>query len=752
MTKSLCRELLVRAVIIGLGWCVSSDAARAQWREIRFDHKSLSINQQNTLLHILHAEDQRIIDDRLLNLLNDSDPHLRRRVAIALGRIGEFSAVAPLASLLEKEHDSQVRDAIVFGIGEIEAPEGIAALRQALHRAEEQAPVRARAVEALGKIAAALSATQHAAELRIIESEIIKTLSDESDRAVTLAAITAALRARLSGAGATIAKFLRSDDARVRADAANTLARLRIKAATAELEKLLADSDAVVRANAARALGAAESRASAEKLGNMLAKEPDERVRVSAIRALGAVGDQNAAPKLLAHAEPLVAIYRRRRMLGGAHPPEINELLEIVGALGRLANQSSASQSLRLIKELRAGGQITAPEIEIAYVRIAAPEYVRDISAVLSTRRTAASPKPFAWQSVSAIGQGLGEIAQMTPAETSPEMRAAIVRALAVMLDDPATPMLAVPDLLRAFAAFNTAEASDVFARHLQSPEVIVRATAAELLGTLPPSEKHAQLLAANLRPALSDSMNDAALAILDALGRQKNEPSAQQAIRTVLGARDHLVRRRAALALRASGDDSPTSIGAVETSNTTTDYKRALARGARRVMARVATDKGSFSIALLPREAPLTVDNFIKLARRGFFNNLTFHRVVPNFVIQGGDPRGDGNGGPHYQIRCEINEVPYERGIIGMALSGKDTGGSQWFVTHAPQPHLDGGYTVFGRIIEGMSTVDAIARGDRIRRVTIVESDASKRSPRAPVKLPRNSLLRVQRETNPFN
>jgi cyclophilin family peptidyl-prolyl cis-trans isomerase len=95
----------------------------------------------------------------------------------------------------------------------------------------------------------------------------------------------------------------------------------------------------------------------------------------------------------------------------------------------------------------------------------------------------------------------------------------------------------------------------------------------------------------------------------------------------------------------------------------------------------------------------------------------------VPSFVIQTGDPTGTGSGGPGYSIRCEINLVPYERGAVGMALSGKDTGGSQWFVTHSPQPHLDGGYTVFGRVIGGMDVVDQIARGDRITRITISES-----------------------------
>jgi cyclophilin family peptidyl-prolyl cis-trans isomerase len=89
---------------------------------------------------------------------------------------------------------------------------------------------------------------------------------------------------------------------------------------------------------------------------------------------------------------------------------------------------------------------------------------------------------------------------------------------------------------------------------------------------------------------------------------------------------------------------------------------------------------------------------------------------------MQDGDPRGDGNGGPGYQIRCEINEAPYERGAVGMALSGKDTGGSQWFVTHSPQPHLDGGYTVFGNVISGMDVVDNIARGDVIQSIAITE------------------------------
>ncbi|HLR07062.1 MAG TPA: peptidylprolyl isomerase, partial [Pyrinomonadaceae bacterium] len=218
--------------------------------------------------------------------------------------------------------------------------------------------------------------------------------------------------------------------------------------------------------------------------------------------------------------------------------------------------------------------------------------------------------------------------------------------------------------------------------------------------------------------------LNDAALAILDALAKQKSE-EANDAIKTALDSSDHLIRRRAAALLKANGaGDFSNRIGTVQTRNTQADYRRAIARIGRHVTATVVTSKGSFVIEFLPEDAPLTADNFIKLARKGFFNGQTIPRVVPNFVIQAGDPRGDTNGGPGYSIRCEINEVPYERAAVGMALSGKDTGGSQWFVTHSPQPHLDGGYTVFGRVIRGMDVVDRIARGDIIRRVIVNEKN----------------------------
>ncbi len=135
---------------------------------------------------------------------------------------------------------------------------------------------------------------------------------------------------------------------------------------------------------------------------------------------------------------------------------------------------------------------------------------------------------------------------------------------------------------------------------------------------------------------------------------------------------------------------------------------------------ATIETTRGSLTIELYPRVAPGTVANFVDLVERDWFDGLSFHRVVEDFVIQTGDPIGNGWGGPGTTIRCETSEEPYRRGTVGMALSGRDTGGSQWFITHSPQPHLDGRYAVFGQMTGGWDVLDAIGVGDTIVDVRI--------------------------------
>jgi cyclophilin family peptidyl-prolyl cis-trans isomerase len=128
--------------------------------------------------------------------------------------------------------------------------------------------------------------------------------------------------------------------------------------------------------------------------------------------------------------------------------------------------------------------------------------------------------------------------------------------------------------------------------------------------------------------------------------------------------------------------------------------------------------------IEFYPEDAPKTVENFVTLAKKGFYNGLSFHRVVPDFVVQGGCPKGDGTGGPGYQIKAEFNTQKHVRGTVAMARSQHpDSAGSQFYITYGATPHLDNNYTVFGRVVSGMEEVDRIKQGDRMTSVTIEEA-----------------------------
>ncbi|MFP4344628.1 MAG: peptidylprolyl isomerase [Anaerolineales bacterium] len=133
-------------------------------------------------------------------------------------------------------------------------------------------------------------------------------------------------------------------------------------------------------------------------------------------------------------------------------------------------------------------------------------------------------------------------------------------------------------------------------------------------------------------------------------------------------------------------------------------------------------TEKGRIELELYPEHAPVTVNNFVFLARQGFYDDTIFHRVIRDFVIQAGDPTGTGRGGPGYQFQDEFEDNPliHETGVISMANAGPGTNGSQFFITHKPQPHLDGRHTVFGKVINGMDVVLAVEQGDRLEQVTV--------------------------------
>ena len=142
---------------------------------------------------------------------------------------------------------------------------------------------------------------------------------------------------------------------------------------------------------------------------------------------------------------------------------------------------------------------------------------------------------------------------------------------------------------------------------------------------------------------------------------------------------------------------------------------------------AEIHTSKGKMKFELYEKETPIAVNNFVDLANKGFYDGLTFHRVIPNFVIQGGCPKGDGSGGPGYTIKCEVDAERqfHDRGVLSMAHAGRNTGGSQFFVCHnrTNTKHLDGNHTCFGQIVEGDDVIDQIKGGDVMDKVIIVES-----------------------------
>ncbi|MBA3404290.1 MAG: peptidylprolyl isomerase [Gemmatimonadaceae bacterium] len=320
-------------------------------------------------------------------------------------------------------------------------------------------------------------------------------------------------------------------------------------------------------------------------------------------------------------------------------------------------------------------------------------------------------------------------------------VRAAAVNALDGSQNRPfavatAMSMLRDPDARVRAAAFGALTGTDTavvspgvhaaLVTGLTDADFMVRATA---LGAL---ARHARArdvpaVLASYEQAARDSSNDARIAGVRYLAAawRRDSASFSPALRSQLSSLrpsdDPLVRAEAAnvgvFAAWPSPSGQPRPLSWYE--NVIRSYVLPALAG-RTQRATIQTRRGDIVLELFGADAPITVWNFMNLARSGYYRGTGFHRVVPNFVAQDGDPRGDGNGGPGYSIRDEMNPRRYDRGALGMALSGPDTGGSQYFITHSPQPHLDGHYTVFGRVVRGYAALDSLVQGDRILRVTV--------------------------------
>ncbi len=623
----------------------------------------------------------------LTKMVADADPRIRRRAALAIGRVGLKEATPALTPLL-KDADADVRQAAAFALGLLGDTASAAALVPLL--ADPVPMVRGRAAEALGSI----GATEAAAAIGKMVAEYGRATSvtsmqsddepnpDPPEAGAFKLGLFALVRL---GAYEALAGAVLDQNGEPQSTwwpVAYALQRIGDPRAAPALRQLAQVRSRYTPAFAVRGLGAAKDAQSAPIVLGLLdpAKSPREVV-VAAIRTAGQLGLQGAA-------DPLASIAAEPRL-------DANVRLEAVTALGAL----KAVNHLPLVQDLMTDEW---PAMRAAALRAAAAIDQENFSLVLSGLDTDRH-----WTVRAVLADVLGTL----PGEVSVE------RARAMLADEDKR---VIPAVLRTLVRLRVPDASTLVLSHVRQPDIAIRETAARLLGELKPDGGVA-VLREVYQNGLADAAYGARAAAIEALGSYAT-PEAIEGMRAGLADKDWAVRvrTRELLAKLEPGVDHQLAIRpAPGTAPAPYDDPQLVARDFS-PHAFIETARGTIEFQLAVLDAPQTARNFMTLARKGFFNGLQIHRVVPNFVIQDGDPRGDGEGGPGYTIRDELNDRPYLRGTVGMALAWRDTGGSQFFITHSPQPHLDARYTVFGHVVNGMDVVDRIQVGDVIHQIRV--------------------------------
>jgi cyclophilin family peptidyl-prolyl cis-trans isomerase/HEAT repeat protein len=642
-----------------------------------------------TLGRLLELEDGRVAGSpELEGALRSPDRGIRRRAALAAGRIGDRATVPALVELLT-DGEAEVRQMAAFALGLMGDPRATEGLALALQ--DPEAVVRARAAEALGRAGDARAGAAIARALLAWTPGQERPLSVRGDDPANprdpWLPQRLALFALVKLKDVAAAETALLEDGRPRFDWwAATWAAMRLE--SARLRPVLAaaatSSDPVSRGLAARGLGALKDAASLPTLV-ALATDPSEFVAVHALRALGTLGDAGAT--------------------------------DVLAQALRSPNRTLAWEALRSLAQVPPDRRLRPAVLAFlghddAWLHAAAlPALARIDREEFTLVLSGLDPDERWWVRAATAG---------ALAQAGDDVS---LGALEAMLKDEDARVL--PAVLEALRAANTPGTSDVLRRYLDHPHSAVRAAAAEQLVALKASNL-APSLAAAYRAATADGDLDARLALIDVLAAQEDGRAAAVLAEAAQGDPARVARARAAAALAARGQPAPDP-GPEGPGLPPFDYREAMApydprpgRVLYTPRAFLHTRHGVIEIHLDVVEAPLTSLNFVTLARRGFYDGLAFHRVIPHFVAQGGDPRGDGSGGPGYVIRDEVGHRPFARGAVGMALGGRDTGGSQFFITLSPQPHLDGAFTVFGWVAQGMDVADKLRPGDLIERVSV--------------------------------
>jgi cyclophilin family peptidyl-prolyl cis-trans isomerase/HEAT repeat protein len=635
---------------------------------------------------LIALEDTRVFTPAIADAAISPSTVVQRQGALTAGRI-DAPESRPIVRLLLADIDTGVVATAAFFAGHLRDSTTVSILGDLLADTEAATTVRSEAAAALGKIGTP-DARQY-----------LHTFLEQADPVITSGEI---LEESLIGAWragepsvTSITRWLSSPNSGVRWRAAYALARMARPELVGQLRPLLADPDPIVLGAALRGLTAPLTAAAGvdrgEILGEILsvAGVAPYPARIEAIRVLGTYPDAQSVDALLTH-------------LGSAAPHVVAAAVEALGRLGPDAGPA-AEPFARLLASPNTPSHIRA-------LLVSALDVIRPASLESLTATLVSDPD---WRVRSALATA---IAARRLDAVDPLTALARDR-------DPRVAASTLSAIVEAFDPASLATVRTLLLEMLNSPDTHVRAAAAEGLSILVDPSTFPALLDAYDR-AQRDIQNDAAIAAIDAISAMRAADLVPERAFFARFARhgDHRVRMRAIerfgdAARLAWGDARP-----IDTGRTTSYYidlvanrvSRPPVAGARPSFA-IETNLGVVLIELFADDAPLTAANFGQLAAAGYFDGQQWARVVPNFVVQGGDPRGDTSGGPGYSIRDEPNRHRFDSGTVGMALSGPDTGGSQFFITHAPQPHLDGIYTVFGRVLSGQDVIERLLPGDRI-------------------------------------
>ena len=646
-------------------------------------------NTDRAMEEILRLEDRRAPAAELANFVASSNRAVQRRAVVALGRLQDSSAVPLLTPLLESS-EAATRTAVAFALGQLARPQTTNTMLRH-YAGEKDLEVRLALIEAVSK-------TANDSTMNVISDALLNWFTDQIPIARAEAALAAARLAQRGFKkmewGAPLADLLNDKDEEVRWRAAYALMRLysggQMKPdsmATKNLIAVLKDRSARVRMQTARALGAMKPAAALEPLTEATKNDADWRVRVNATAALGNLDFSNLPARL------------------ALNDTSEHVRLTAIRALGTALSRNGVLQNVQPVQEFlreRLQNNESGWREQAAAASVLAQIFKKEAIAELAQHTTQQHPT-----FRSRLAEAFGVTAAI---EAFPYLEK--------MARDSATSVqIAALEALPKLPA--SVKATPIYLEALQSGDAVMTAIAAQNLAadSLQRKNHAAAIMAAyqKLKPPVDAEAAQMIFSALAQCGDLKAKPLLEGALQFP----DKPVARAAAEALRKlTGEDYSQRLP--KEIKPTQDFTYRDIQQLANARAIIQTNKGNIEITFYPDEAPLTTLNFVRLAQKGYFDGLLIHRVVPNFVIQTGDPRGDGWGGPGYAIRSEFSRLRYTRGMVGMASSGTDTEGSQFFITHSEQPHLDGKYTIFARLKSGMEVVDALQVGDWMEKVAI--------------------------------